>query len=292
MRIADSTRLESILRDTASLQRQLLDASKQASSGSRLSSPSSDPVGAAQLVRIQASLDQAEGFRSVMRTARGDLELAESSLDSAHGLVDRMHEIALQAANGALTAQDRSTLSAEVRQLKQELVGIANQKGSIGYLFAGTLDQQAPFAADGTFHGNALDRVAQVGPGQSMVVGANGALGFTALGGRNVFTDVDALATALDTNDQAACSQCVYNLDASGRQILAARADAGTKLARMDTAEEAHAQAVLTLSAQRHAVADVDPAEAFTRLSALENGLQLSISVARSLLDTMSVRWL
>ena len=290
MRIADNTRLDSILRNITSNQQRLVDASRQASSGQRLTAPSDDPVAAAQLVRIQARIDDTQGYRSVLRTVTGDLELAESSLDGAHQVLDRLHEIALQGADGALTASERSSMADEVVQLKQQLFQTANQKGSLGYLFAGTNDQSAPFASDGSFLGNAQDKVAVVGAGQSMVVSASGAKAFTTAGGSDMFAQVDALAKALATNDQTAVSASVNSLDGCMRQVLAARTDVGLKLERAQTADAAHEQASVALSTQRSAVGDVNPAEAYTRLSSLQQGLQQSIEVAKQLLSSLSAQ--
>ncbi|MBI5537723.1 MAG: hypothetical protein HY898_33675 [Deltaproteobacteria bacterium] len=290
MRIADSTRLGTVMRDIASVQRQLFAASRQASTGSRLAGPSSDPVAAAQLVRIQGAIGETESYSAVLRTVRGDLEMSEATLDDAGSVLGQIQDLALQGANGALTASDRATLSAQVKQLKAEMLRLANQKGSIGYLFAGTSDQDAPFDAAGTFLGSPQDRVAKIGPGQSMVVSASGALAFTALGGNDVFAEIDALTAALDSNNQAAVSASVKSMDACQRQIVAARADAGTKLARMDTADVAFEQAKVALSSQGHAVGDADPAESYSRLTALQAGLQTSISVAKTLLDTLSIQ--
>jgi flagellar hook-associated protein 3 FlgL len=221
---------------------------------------------------------------------RGDVELTESTLDTAHSAIVRLGEIAMQGGDGALNATDRAALASEVRQLKGELLRLSNTKGSIGFLFGGTADQSAPFDSAGVFQGNALERSAQIGPSQSMVVSVNGALAFTAAGGQDLFVEVDALATALDTNNQAAISSSVNSMDTSGRQILAARVDAGVKMGRIDTADAAHSAAELSLSSQRSGVADADPAEAYTRLNALQSSLQQSITVARSLLESLSVQ--
>ena len=290
MRIADQTRLGSVMRDLSSIQRQLFLASREASSGSRLAAPSSDPIAAAQMVRVQAADAEAVGYRNALRTIRGDVELAESTLDDAANLADSLRELAMRGANGSLSAEERTSLAAEVRHLKSELVARANQKGSIGYLFGGTLDQSPAFSASGVWLGNAMDRVAAIAPGQTMVSSVSGALAFTSLGGIDVFASVEALAIALETNNQPAVASSVNTMDTARRQILAARVDAGVKLQRIDTADQAHSFAQLSLSSQAHTLGDADPAASYSRLTSLQTTLQQSISVARSLLDTLSVQ--
>src|SRR5262249_50104746 len=158
---------------------------------------------------------------------------------SATDVFARAHEIALQAGSGTLTASDRGTFAVEVSQLKEQLVALANQKGSNGYLFGGTKTDAPPFGSSGAFSGGDDDRGAAMGPTLSVTVSVSGAKAFTAAGGQDVFAQLDALEAALSANDPTAIGATVTSLDTSRRQILAARVDAGMKLSRLDVADAA-----------------------------------------------------
>ncbi len=288
MRVSDGMRLESMTQQLAQLSQRELTASRQASTGMRLSAPSDDPVAAAQAARVQASLDATDGYRTTIRDVRGDVDLAETTLASAGDILTRAGELAMQGANGSLNASDRAALGQEVAQLKDQMVTLANAKGSTGYLFGGTASTTPPFDAAGTFAGNPNDRVAAVGANVSMTVSVNGATAFTAAGGRDVFTELSNLQTALSTNNVAALSPSVATLDGARRQVLAARLDAGTKLARLDTADAAHQAGQTTLATQRSGLLQIDPAAAYTQLQATQAAVEQSIAVARSTLATLS----
>jgi flagellar hook-associated protein 3 FlgL len=313
MRISESMRMDSIERSTAGLRERLDAASKVASSGIRVGAPSDDPMGAAQMVRLKASLDQTASYRATIQSGRGDLELGESTLASAGDLLQRANEIALQASNGALNATDRITLSEEVKQISDQLFSWANAKGDNGYLFAGSLTGTPPFVKGAVVVPTptlpSLDSVVYVGdtnvPGVEisssvkMAVGMSGSAVFgnattvatttpltynTPTSG--VFVNLNTLYHSLAAGN--APSQATVNaLDASHRQIADARADYGLKLARLDISDAAHEQASLSLTTQRAAISDANPVEAYSQLTALTTALQQAMSVARTTLQTM-----
>jgi flagellar hook-associated protein 3 FlgL len=289
MRVSDGMRLDSMTQQMAQLSQRELTASRQASTGMRLGAPSDDPVAAAQAARVQASLDATDGYRASIRDVRGDVDLAETSLASAGDILTRAGELAMQGANGSLNAGDRTALAQEVGQLKDQLVTIANTKGTNGYLFGGTASTTSPFDASGNFLGNADDRVAEVGANVSMTVSVNGASTFTAAGGTDVFAELSNLQSALATNNVAALPSSVNTLDGARRQVLAGRLDAGTKLARLDTADSAHQAGQTSLSTERTGLLQVDPAAAYTQLQATQSAVEQSIAVARSTLTTLSL---
>ena len=287
MRVSDSLQYRSVLQQLGSVQKQLFQATKQASSGQRIDAPSADPIGAARLVRIQSGLDATATYRSVIATSQGDLEMAESTLASAGELMARVSELALQGANGTMTAEARANIAEEVGQIREQLLALANQKGTQGYLFGGTATDDLPFDSSGTFQGNDFERLAQIGQGETAVVSVSGAEAFTAAGGRDVFADLSDLEAALLADDQTAITASVKNADTGRRQILAARVDAGLRIERLQTADTVQEQVELALSTQRSEVADADAVEAYSRFVTLQQGLEQSIAVSRSILNTI-----
>jgi flagellar hook-associated protein 3 FlgL len=288
MRISDNMRLDTMVRQQGQLQERYADASRIASSGARIDKPEDDPIGAGQAVRIQGALDRIDAFRSAIKAGQGDTNLSEGVLASAGDVFARAGEIALQAANGSLSAADRQSLSQEVDQLKSQMIDIANTKGQNGYLFGGTKTNVPPMDQNGNFQGNAADRTIEISPGVTAITSVSGALAFTAMGGRDVMVDLDSLRTALATNNPAQIAASVSALDASRRQILAARGDAGLKATRLDTADAAHQETQNALATQRHAVIDADPAGSYSRLLAMQNAIDQALAVSRNVLSTMS----
>jgi flagellar hook-associated protein 3 FlgL len=250
---------------------------------------SDDPVGAAQLVRVRSALSRIDSYRQILTTVRGDLDSSESILASAEELAIHAHEIAVQGANGATTAEGRYALAQEVSELREQMLSFANTKGAQGYLFAGTLTDAPPFTAAGAFLGNDQPRLVEIAEGEVVQVNISGANAFTAAGGRDVLADLQALESALMNNDQAATAVGVNTIDACRRQILAARIDAGLKADRVATADVAHEQGQVLLAEQQHDIADVDPTQAYSRLVEANNQIEQSLAASRSLLSTLSI---
>ncbi|HMI85484.1 MAG TPA: flagellar hook-associated protein FlgL [Polyangiaceae bacterium] len=288
MRIADTTRFRNIQDQVTRAQSAHADAARQASSGLRVGAPSDDPVAAAQALRVAHSMARTATFRSTIGSVRGDVELAESTLAGAEDVMQRLHDIALGASSGTLDPKEQAAMATEVAQLKEQLVAFANQKGSMGYLFGGTKTQAAPFSPSGGFTGDDLDRTAEVGHGVVMTVSTSGAKAFTAAGGRDLFSDIDALYTAINADDKANMLASVNRMDEGGRQILAARADAGIKVARLDAADATHEQASVTLATQRHGLVEIDPAQAYSNLAQMQQQLEAAVAVSKNLIDTLA----
>jgi flagellar hook-associated protein 3 FlgL len=267
---------------------QLTAASQVASSGQKINAPSDDPVAAAQLARVRASIAQSSSYQSTITSVQGDLTLTESSLASAGDVVASAQQLAVEAGNGSIPASDRQAMAGQIAQLQSQLLSIANQKGANGYIFAGSQTSSAAFSAAGVFQGDSNDRVADVGPGNTAVVNVSGAKAFTAAGGVDVFATLTALQTALSNNDMSGIGAGVNALNQAGSQISAAQSDAGIKLDRLSTASSVQQQTQLTLTSTQSSLADADPAQAYSQLATMENAVQQAIDTSRVTLSALS----
>jgi flagellar hook-associated protein 3 FlgL len=288
MRISDATRYDTMQTNMQEAQARQFRASQEASSGLRVGAPSDDPVAAAQALRASGAAARVDTFRSTIRTVRGDVELAESTLAQAGDIVMRAQEIALQGASGNINAAERLDLAVETRQLREGLIALANQKGTQGYLFAGSKTSTEPFdPTSAAFAGDDLDRSAEIGPSLVSTVSVSGAKAFTLAGGSDVFAALDSLATALSSNNVTGVQAAVSSLDAGRRQVLAARVDAGLKVARFDVSDVAHEHTQVALSTQMQSLVSADPATSYSRFIQAGQGVDQAIAVAKRMMDTI-----
>lgn len=135
----------------------LLKTQQQISSGRRILSPSDDPVAAARALDVTQAKSINAGQAEVRNNARSTIGLADSQLESVSSLLIRVRELAVQAGNGALSSNDRSSLAAELRSRFDELVALANSTDGTGqHLFGGYQSSSRPFAgsvANGVSYG-------------------------------------------------------------------------------------------------------------------------------------------
>lgn len=135
-------------------QNRLAQIQEQISSGKRLGSPSDDPTGAAQILRLEQALSVTDQYQRNAENAQNRLTLGESTLNSVQNSLIRIRELAIQGTNSTIGNTDRKALAQEVREQLNQLVSLANTKdANQEYLFSGYKVTTKPFsqAADGTF---------------------------------------------------------------------------------------------------------------------------------------------
>lgn len=115
------------------------------SSGYRINRAADDAAGLAISEKMRG---QIRGLAQAQRNAQDGISLiqtAEGALNESHAILQRMRELAVQAANDTYTVEDRAKLQAEVDQLAEELTRIADTtEFNTSKLLNGTFE--------GTFH--------------------------------------------------------------------------------------------------------------------------------------------
>lgn len=104
----------------------LADASRKLSSGYRINSAGDDPAGLAVSEKIR-SLDR--GLRQGIRNISDGLnfiDTVDGASEEIHSMLDRLKEIAVEAANGTYSDMDRSALDLEYQQILGEIDQIAD----------------------------------------------------------------------------------------------------------------------------------------------------------------------
>jgi len=168
----------------ASIRRQQVDVAatqQQVSTGKRINTAADDPAGAAQAILLQQGLDRLKNYAANAETAQRRLGLEEGSLSQATEALNRVRELAIQAANGTQTRESRSAIAAEARELLAGLLNTANsQDGEGRYLFAGNQVQSRPFILSSTvqYNGDSGTRSQRVADARTVQEGDSGSAVF------------------------------------------------------------------------------------------------------------------
>ncbi|HSY24348.1 MAG TPA: flagellar hook-associated protein FlgL [Polyangiaceae bacterium] len=285
MRITETMTLNTVLQSESVAAQRMNQLSNEASSGLAVSQPSDDPAAYASIVTRTAQISTVEGRSEAVKVAAGDLNLAESTLDQAGTLMSEASQVAIEASNGTMTASDRANAATQVNSILQQMVGLANTKGSSGYLFGGTKNNTPPFDSSGNFSGNDTVTQVEVADGVLAVSNANGATAFTAEGGTNVFSALQGLATALTSNDLTGIQSSVQTLSSAQTQLISARVDAGESAARLTSAGDAMTSALTQMQISLGDVQDADSATTFSNLTASQNAYQQALQVNKQVLS-------
>ena len=195
MRVASNVYQMQWLASIQRKQAELAAIQQQTSTGKRVSTAADDPAGAAQALLLQQGLDRLGNFKSNADTASRRLSLEEVALSQGSDALNRVRELAIQAANATQTRESRSAMVAEVRELLTGLVDTANaQDGQGNYLFAGNQVQSRPFAA-GTpvqYNGDSGIRSQRIGDTRTIQEGDPGSAVFMQVpAGNGTYTVTD-----------------------------------------------------------------------------------------------------
>lgn len=190
MRISTNQQFEQSVRAMLEQQSRLIRTQAQISSGQRIELPSDDPAGAGRILELRDEIAGLEQFRRNGDAAEARLGLAETALDSAIDILQRVRELALAANNGTLAAADRRGIAEEVRARIGDLVGIANTREAGGdYLFSGYRTDTTPFvrtaAGNVAYAGDQGRRELPVGSHQRVALVDSGAEVFGAIANGN-----------------------------------------------------------------------------------------------------------
>ena len=88
--------------------------SVQVSSGVKLTSVSQDPAAAREVLNINTKTAQLQGYLNNMSTATQELNMLDNTLSSASTLVNRISDLATQAANGTYSDKNLDEIKTEV----------------------------------------------------------------------------------------------------------------------------------------------------------------------------------
>ncbi len=218
------------------------------SSGLRINRAKDDAAGLAISERITA---QIRGLNQAMRNANDGismLQTAEGAMQEITNALQRMRELAVQAANGTVSDTDKQSLDAEFQALAAEIQRITTStefNGTQMLVASGT----PPTAASVTLQIGFKDQT----DNQLTVT-------FTDLSSLGIFGDATATpavpAASIDTGPNALAALGVLDTDIDA--VTGARAELGATQNRLDSTVRNIANVVENQSAARSRIRDAD----------------------------------
>ncbi len=127
---------------------------EQISTGNRILTPADDPVASVRLLQLEQQQNVLGQYQSNLTAAQNSLNQEEVTLNSVNSVLQRVRELTVQAGNGALSQSDRQSISAELAEREDELLGLMNTRNARGeYLFSGFQGKTQPFVRnpDGSY---------------------------------------------------------------------------------------------------------------------------------------------
>ncbi|MDI4634396.1 hypothetical protein J7U46_15160 [Pelomonas sp. V22] len=205
-------------------------ANQRIASGKRINTAADDAAGAAIAVRLAAQLSYSSQLRRNVSDALSLTDTASGSLGQVNAALQRMRDLALQAADAGLTVSDRTAIETEYAKLSETL----NQQAT------GTRYNGRPLL-DGSF-GAAI----QTGEGQSLQLNLG---------------DVSAQGLGLDTTtvtSQDGARDAIDRIDKALAQVSDQQASIGAAQSGLEAAVSGLSVSYESLAATRSRRVDAD----------------------------------
>lgn len=209
------------------LSQRLSKTQQRISSGKRIQSIADEPDQVGRLLELRASVSRIERTQNNLKHYQTEAAAAEKALSEAVKLVERARVLGAQGVTGTQTASTRAGIAVEVRNLVQQLTGLANTYVGGRYLFSGDLDGTAPFTytdspspAVSPYAGSLPTREALGPTGQTFPVARSGEEIFSnADPDRNAFASLIALHDALVANDEEGIASALAQVTSAGEHL-------------------------------------------------------------------------
>lgn len=164
MRITHGMISAQYVKDLNSALNNLNDATSQSTNYRNFNKVSDDPFSAAKAFRLRREYQQNQDYQSTLSDTDSQLQVAQSSMMSINKMVQEVSSAdCLQAINGTMSAEDRSTIATKLRKVQGEIVSELNTKFADKYVFGGADTDNPPFSVDS--NGNLLYQGVDVNTG-------------------------------------------------------------------------------------------------------------------------------
>jgi flagellar hook-associated protein 3 FlgL len=268
--------------------------------GRRLLRPSDDPSGARRALSIRAALRSREQEVQNASDATGWLDQADAELQTAIGRLGRARELAVAGAS-LQTPGSSQAMAVEVRNIAEELIGIANSRHNGRPLFGGFASGDALQVAAGppvvtTFippPGSPEEVRRRVSDTEHVRVNVTAAewLGAGSADG-DLISYLYGLASELEAGDQQAVGARLSGLTRAADTIAGSLAHIGAASNRVDSARARAMEAQLTLRTELSNVEDVDIAAGIMELQVQQVAYEATLQALAKALPPSLVAFL
>jgi len=150
MRVTPFLQISQAISSIESQSNQLNQLEQEASTGSRLLTPSVDPVATVSVLAENTQNQQLTTYMDNIQTAQTSLNASVSALQQANNIFTQAEQIASEGSNSTNDATSNEALATQVDTLINSLLSVANTQNGNTYLFGGTASNQAPFSVAST----------------------------------------------------------------------------------------------------------------------------------------------
>src|SRR5699024_3218193 len=245
MRVTQSMLQNNMLNNLFKSQSNMDKYLKQITTGKKINRPSDDPVIAMKGINYRTEVTEAEQYTRNATEVWNWFDHSDDVLGKSTKAMQRMEELANQAANGTNTQDELNSIKKEVEQLKEQMIEMANTQVNGKYIFNGT-DTDKPLIKKEKNDNGEVEIEFNTGDGREEMVeievskGINMEVNVSPEGvfDQELFDHIDGFITALENGDDDEINQSLENLQDSSSNIIQSRAELGARMNRLELIED------------------------------------------------------
>lgn len=284
MRVSDKATFELNRVNLTRLKGAWTSAQDRAATGRRVTKPSDDPLATSQALRERSKSARAASYTRAIDMGTHRLDAADRSLADVAEALRRVRDLTMQASSDTITARERRDIAVEIRTLRDTIHAHANTEAAGSYIFAGYPDDAPPFDAAGVFSGSSDVPELEVSPGVRVALGVRGDEVFSGAGGGvDIFGSLDALATALETDDVPTIRASLDTLDAAHGQVVHARGEIGARQNQLEVSESVVGRMKDRADVRQSELIGADPVDSYLELERAQGAYQAAVKIAAQL---------
>ncbi len=262
--------------------------SNSISSGTKLASPSDDPVAWARSADLKQGLREYDSILGNLDFATGWNQAADAALTNVSDLISQARQVGISA-NGPSGEDQKDALAAQLDGIISQMLQAANSQYSDQYIFAGTATASAPFSLDDstgevTYSGDSGQVQVRTDRGANGVstVNQTGTDVFSfASGGSdlNVIHEIWELKQAVSAGDSDAVSAKLNTLDDAFQSVSSKSTTTGARLAALENQKSTLNTLKTVMTSRLSDLQDIDLADAVIQLQQQQTAYEASLKV-------------
>ena len=281
MQISTSLMFDRAIAQMGITQDRISKTQTQLSTTKQINKPSDAPDQAATITRLKSAIDRQNAYVSTINSVKDKLSQQETAANNATDVLTRLKELTVQAANDTYSAVDRKSIDLEVRQLRDQLLSLANTQDVNGnFIFSGSRVGKQAFATDENgklvYQGDQTVSATGVGDQSAVDINRSGTNPFdkiVRLDDNNkkmavgFFQVIDDLSAALQANDAGSIKRAVGEVGTMQQGLSDSLASIGAATNKIDNQASLAEENVLRMKSTLSQVEDTDYTEAITKMN-------------------------
>ena len=253
----------------------------QLSTTKQINKPSDAPDQAATITRLKSAIDRQNAYVSTINSVKDKLSQQETAASNATDVLTRLKELTIQAATDTYSGVDRKSIDLEVRQLRDQLLSLANTQDVNGnFIFSGSRVGKQAFATDENgklvYQGDQTVSATGVGDQSAVDINRSGTNPFdkiVRLDENNkkmavgFFQVIDDLSAALQSNNSGDIKRAVGEMTTLQQGLSDSLASIGAATNKIDNQASLAEENVLRMKSTLSQVEDTDYTEAITKMN-------------------------